>query len=622
MKKIFLLSYVVFGLISCSDFSDRISEDEQRTRDIFFKLTKRGDFPKDSISRNLQFLDLLETDKSEFKAMSEITKGTYHWKYASLDSAKTHYNNALQYENLSDSLTGYAFAGLGNVHKDIGDYTKALEYYQSALKLSEKQKNQNSVAHIYKNIGALYMSWERFDESLDYYHKAEQTALSLKDSLLYADCNNNIGTVLEQQNRFDEAISRYNTALGIYERHRVTNGISFCYSNLAIVYKLKKEYNKAVDYNLKSLELSRQVNDKWMQSATLNNIGNLYREMGKFAQAKEYSNQSLALSKEINAPEIAYNTYETLMFIAFAEKDIDKAIEYQHLFIETKENFENAEVNRQLSELNIKYETEKKEKALAKQEVDLEKKNFFLIFLGGIVLIILILLRNYRVKSKLKQEQLLLENKLLEEQTHSKIQEQRLDISRELHDRVGSQLTFITSILDNLKKRSISDETVSQKINTLSDFADNSIAELRDTIWVLNSKKLTLEELKMKMLNFINEADEATDKFQFHFNFEISQNIQLSTKQTVNIYRIFQEIVNNSVKYSRAKDVFVLVHQAKNELNLNISDNGIGFDYESVKTKSFGLSNIQNRISELNGNLTVNSENGTVYNIKIPLQNP
>ena len=307
------------------------------------------------------------------------------------------------------------------------------------------------------------------------------------------------------------------------------------------------------------------------------------------------------------------------MFIAFEENNSDEAKKYQELFTKTKDSFENTEVNRQLSELNIKYETEKKEKILAKQEIELNKKNIFLLILSGLVLIILLLLRNYTVKSRLKQKQLVLENKLLEEQTHSKIQEQRLNISRELHDRVGSQLTFIISILDGLKNKKIPDETVSQKINSLTEFAHTSVDELRDTIWVLNANTLTLEELKMKMLNFINNADEATDNLKFDFDFQITQNLELSSLQTVNIYRAFQEIINNSIKYSKCSEVTVRAKQNKNLLFLHLSDNGIGFDFEANKSKSFGLTNIQNRIIELGGRLEVNSENGVNYNIEIPL---
>ncbi len=197
-----------------------------------------------------------------------------------------------------------------------------------------------------------------------------------------------------------------------------------------------------------------------------------------------------------------------------------------------------------------------------------------------------------------------------------------MEISRELHDNVGAQLTFIISILDNLKSSSVQfDEAIDKKIDTLTNFANKSISELRDTIWVLNSKQLRLSELKSRMLNFIKDAGESVDTICFQFGFDIHNDVQLSSKQAINLYRILQEIVNNAIKHANAKDISVSISQIENELQIKISDNGIGFDYESKKKISFGLTNIQNRIQEINGNLEVesNQTKGTNYSIKVKL---
>ena len=87
------------------------------------------------------------------------------------------------------------------------------------------------------------------------------------------------------------------------------------------------------------------------------------------------------------------------------------------------------------------------------------------------------------------------------------------------------------------------------------------------------------------------------------------------------MYRILQEIVNNAIKHANAKDISVSIFQIENELQIKISDNGIGFDYESKKKISFGLTNIQNRVQEVNGRLQVesNQTKGTNYSITVKL---
>jgi signal transduction histidine kinase len=123
------------------------------------------------------------------------------------------------------------------------------------------------------------------------------------------------------------------------------------------------------------------------------------------------------------------------------------------------------------------------------------------------------------------------------------------------------------------------------------------------------------------MLNFIKDAGESVDSTQFHFDFEVNNDVQLSSKQAINTYRILQEIVNNAIKHARAATIIVAIKQTQKQLEIQISDNGIGFDYEAKKKKSFGLTNIQNRIQELKGYFQVQStpEKGTIYSISIPL---
>lgn len=234
----------------------------------------------------------------------------------------------------------------------------------------------------------------------------------------------------------------------------------------------------------------------------------------------------------------------------------------------------------------------------------------------------LVVFRNFSIKSKFKHQQLALENELLKEQIHAKIQEQRLEISRDLHDSLGAQLTFINSIIDGLKNTAPNlDEAVNSKINTLSDFSENSIAELKNTLWVLNSNEIHLQDLKAKILNFIKNASEAKDDLKFNFNFDVSTNFNLNSKQAVNLFRAVQEIINNAIKYADASEIKIDVQQLENSLTIKISDNGKGFEFEKEKNKSFGLRNIESRIKAINGtvNLETAEGKGTAYTIQIAI---
>ncbi|RKD17060.1 hypothetical protein BCY91_02625 [Pelobium manganitolerans] len=198
-----------------------------------------------------------------------------------------------------------------------------------------------------------------------------------------------------------------------------------------------------------------------------------------------------------------------------------------------------------------------------------------------------------------------------------RIQEQRLEISRDVHDNIGSQLTFIRSILDNLKSSpQFEDDALAPQLKELSDCCNDSITELRNTLWVLNSDEIHLEDLQHKMMNFIDKARAIKKTIRFATSFSFEENRIISSKQAVNIFRIFQEIINNALKHSGATAVSVKLTQNAGLLSLHVSDNGCGFDSE-IGYKGYGLKNMVARVTAINGKLKLKSKvnGGTRYDI-------
>lgn len=554
----------------------------------------------------------------------ELEKATQYLKEYQTDSAEVILKKITDIRTKNQDPKTYIQAelNLGKIESDRGENVKALQHYQEAMETAELTDNKAMFPHIEKNIGVLYVQWKKFDKALEYYERAEKSAKETGDEELLADCQNNKGIIYEQRGDYEKALKAYSEALVHYQSKNIPEKIAMAYSNMAIVYKLQKDYQKSVAYNLKAIDIFEELQDKWSMAATYNNIGNLYGEIGNYTQAVAYCSKSLTIAKDIEAEEIVGMAYESLANAAAKASDYKSAFQYQKDFSASMNKFINKENTQQLSELNIKYETQKKEKQIVETKLASRQKNIWLILLGSAILIGLGIFRNFSIKSNAKQKQLALENELLQEQTYSKIQEQRLEISRDLHDSLGAQLTFINSILDGLKKSSAKlDEIVNSKINTLSDFSERSIAELKNTLWVLNSKEINLDDLKNKILNFIKNASEAKEDVKFNFNFDVSENLSLNSKQVINLFRAVQEIINNALKYADASEIKIDVQQNGNTLTIKIADNGKGFDYIKEKNKSFGLTNIQNRILEVEGNLNIETSvgNGTKYEIDINL---
>ena len=199
----------------------------------------------------------------------------------------------------------------------------------------------------------------------------------------------------------------------------------------------------------------------------------------------------------------------------------------------------------------------------------------------------------------------------------NRIFNQRLKISRDLHDNIGSQLTFIISSIDNLKfLTKKSNESLRNKLTEINSFATNTIFQLRDTIWAMNKNEISFEDLHAQILSFIEKAKSATENIKFNLNVHNTNPYNFSSFQGINLFRTIQEAINNSIKYSSASLISIEISETKNEIVINIIDNGKGFDINTIEFGN-GLKNMQNRIQEINGNISIKSNLNTGTTIEI-----
>ena len=628
MKKIYQ-TYVMLLFVLLS-YGQKDSDFLNENKKLFEQLNILSKKKFDNETTSLKAIESLEAKVKNQNVDSLFglyyrTKFTHYNNFLKRDLALKSIELSINYYKKANNLKQVALSIMnkGNLSLWQSDNKKALLNYFEALKITEKNKFHYQSGLLYKNIGVVFSNQNKQKEALEYANKALAVFLNLKDDQQIAGAYINVGNCYYNQYDANNALENYKKAEKLSVKMNNLENLSLVYNNIGSVYvEDKGDTIQGVNYLKKSIEMRTQLKDLNGLIFSYNNIANIYIGLKKFDLAEENMVKAKQYAIEANNDRELTESFRLFSYLNEAKKDYKQALHFHKLYLKQKDSLINVQNNKDVKELDVKYQTKKKEKQILQQQAEVKQKNIWLLLVSSVALLGIILFRNFRVKSKLQKEQLILENKLLEEQANYKIQEQRLDISRELHDNVGSQLTFIISILDNLKSSSVKfEESIDKKIDTLSNFANKSISELRDTIWVLNSKQLTLSELKSRMLNFIKDAGDSVDKTQFHFNFEIENDVQLSSKQAINSYRILQEIVNNAIKHADAKDVFVSVNQNQNTIEMEISDNGTGFDFEQKKKKSFGLTNIKNRVEEINGSLKVtsNSENGTIYSITIQL---
>ena len=272
-----------------------------------------------------------------------------------------------------------------------------------------------------------------------------------------------------------------------------------------------------------------------------------------------------------------------------------------------------------IDELTVRYETEKKEQEIALltqrnkiQQLGIGQRNLFLFIAILLVLGTLITLWQFYRTKKVKEEQLrreaALQVKLLQLEARNTLQNDRLRISRDLHDNIGANLTFIQTSIDESTPENFEWQDV-------KDLVDGTIKELRRTVWLINKPSVRLDEWLVKLREYYRTVKKVTIETDVE-----NEALVLSSKQATLVSRIIQEAVNNSLKHSEANSIIIAIRSDKADMEISIADNGTGFEKLSV-LPGFGLGNMQQNAVELNGNLVIESspDNGTRITGSFPI---
>jgi signal transduction histidine kinase len=461
---------------------------------------------------------------------------------------------------------------------------KALYYMQKGMKISEKNKFQKPLLGIYNNYGTLKQQRNELDSALYFFRKCLKIKESMKDSVGIPYSLNNIAEIFIIRKQFAEAKSLFEKSLKIRLLRNDKYGIADSYAYLGDLNHAEKKYDEAILNYDKSLEFSLKYK-----------FNNLLRHNYKMiSECYEYSNNSKA----------ALNAYK------------------KHVFY--KDSILNTETNSKIAELEVKFETKNKEKQLLEKEIEVKNTRNKLIAVSSLALFIgligYLIYRQQKLKNIQQEQEFQLKSAISVIETQNKLHEQRLSISRDLHDNIGAQLTFVISSIDNLKfGNKITDSKVTNQLTKISDFTRATIIELRDTIWAMNNSEFVFEDLRSRIFNFIEKAKFAREDVAFKFTIdEALQDIKLSSLVGINIYRTIQEAINNAVKYSEASDISVNVLKKNDQIEIEIKDNGKGFDINTIDFGN-GLHNMKKRVEEVNGVLKIESNinRGTIINILI-----
>lgn len=198
----------------------------------------------------------------------------------------------------------------------------------------------------------------------------------------------------------------------------------------------------------------------------------------------------------------------------------------------------------------------------------------------------------------------------------SQLQHQRAQIARDLHDGIGSQLTHIISRLDIM---AYNNKGLENQLAALRDFTSETVQQLRETIWVLNQCEITYGQLTERIRGLLSRISTDADYPKMKITSYGDGSLHLPPQLASSIFRIVQEAVNNSIKYSGCTSISVCLARDDHSLTLLVNDNGKGFCPDQIQP-GYGLLNIRRRAEELLGSMQLDSScDGTNILVEFPI---
>lgn len=278
--------------------------------------------------------------------------GWYHMQRSEYPDAVRHTHKALEmYERGGDrERVGSAYSNLGTIFKRQKNTAESERNYREALRIFKEINNQDRLAGLYLNYGGLLVAVERYDEAWAMFQETQNYYLKSDKPADWGTLYNNLGVCAQDMGRTEEAIEYYQKALAEYERRKNLTNAANAHNSLATAYQTTKQYEKALSHYDLCLKLGLQVGNKIAITRAYTNLANVYTDLAKIAPGNSLK--------------------DSLYSVAIVSLRTAKVY---------SDSIYNLESNRQVSEIQVKFETERKEREISQLSTEAKLRELTLL---------------------------------------------------------------------------------------------------------------------------------------------------------------------------------------------------------------------------------------------------
>lgn len=594
-----------------------------------------------SLSKNYLSIDLdsfnFYTEKSLEKSLLNDNyrlprvynnKGLFHIHKSDIDSAHYYFDSALKVIEKSDDKLERAtiYANYAMSYQNTNDFEKMADYNLKAINLISN--NAYEVSRLHYNQAIFYGQSNLIELSKKHLKLAYQTGQKSNNHLVEGVALKGLAHYAIQEEKLDSAKIYLEKGLAICNK---TNSPQLCYevtSKLGELYDNLKQYNKAEVLLLQAKEYALRRKQPYNILASNIFLGQHEIKKMNYGKAIAYFKMFDKLYSKNEIPELGQLAYRSWAEAETKSGNYKNANELLDKYVAIKDSIFSQANRTILANADAKYEAEKKDKEIAEQQLqlqenenELQKKKAQYSIMTGIAIFLLVssLLGwfLYQQRQKRKNQEILTLKREQQVKTLESLMEgeekERFRIAKELHDGVNGDLSAIKYKLTSMLEHNA---TVVDEIVAMIDKSSEQVRAISHNLVPPSLEKFNLIEALADYCTTMNDAHKLSINFQ-----HIGAHPKLSKNNEINIYRIVQELVSNSIKHSEAQEITVQLSSHEKHIQITVEDDGKGFDSYAMDKRGIGLKNIASRIDYLNATKDlVSNDKGTSYTIEIDIE--
>ncbi|WP_118951573.1 tetratricopeptide repeat-containing sensor histidine kinase [Taibaiella helva] len=595
-------------------------------------------FPDSALALSREALSLSrQSQNKDFVMRSLISLGAcLHNVKADYPAAKACFLEALTYVGkvpVSDRVLTRLYNNLGNAYIAENKHDTAVQYYFKSLDVQKRQKKTDtqSLMLSYGGIGGAFAEMGKLKLALHYLSLLEQLAQRAGDTGLVAAAYTSIGNAYGNQKTsdgIDSAVKYFRKSLPLYlslgrKGYAFTTYLSLGQSSVD-----KGRLEEARRYYDSALVLDRD--QAFTTPDFFKGVGGLEYMSGHYREAIPYLKKALLLSKETGSRQNRLDILDYLTGVYRQLGDYQQAFAYQSDYVRLRDSTMNEEMVHAISQMEVRYRTAEKDRELVESKLQLalaqarlsHNQSLFIGIVAAVLLIIILMVIVFQKQRLQLQKAKVSEQEQKVEQLKAVIEgeeRERSRIGRQLHDDIMVELSIVKMGLNALPIQ-YPDIKHSGSYANLVHQLDHTSRKLRLSAHNLMPDALLTEGLIPAISYFCNNITRMTG-LRIHFQ-HYGDIPRLSADMEISIYRIVQELVQNTIKHAKATNTLVQLNCREDIISITVEDDGVGFSNEQDALENkMGLKSIQMRLKALNGIIDIHTRNpqGTSVNVSFTL---